>query len=408
MIPVRLQYRIQPTEYPVFIVPRIGYIYRINDLPEDPITESGVISAPDGTAFSYLQTQALEEPPAHMLELGVGVALRIAGLWQASLNLSYISGILGDAASSFALDYTDQQGFARTAGYNSKGNAIYTTLSFHIPVSNIWQNKDYRVRSRIENSVYIGKSVERKGQFYAGGELGALWRLFYTDDPALSGRPMEGRGVFRYANFHTGLYAGYMLTQELGVDLGVTYQQSSTFYALMFDHEDDLVASEGAPMYLEVPLRFRYFYDLHEERIYAVVYGGASLLTHFSQEEYSAPGGDFTYTSPATQSEVAATATASVTRLSRYRPLLRLGAGVEYLLPFEFPLFVTGYLNYMQGFQSAEMVAVTTNLPESPGTSALLYHGNGWSLDVGVKVPLSFRERTNCVNLTRKKGKEEQ
>ncbi len=73
-----------------------------------------------------------------------------------------------------------------------------------------------------------------------------------------------------------------MLTEELGVDLGVNYQRSNTFYSLMYDHEVDFVEKTGAPLYLEVPLRFRYFYDVYQERIFAVVYGGASLLTHFS------------------------------------------------------------------------------------------------------------------------------
>ena len=51
-----------------------------------------------------------------------------------------------------------------------------------------------------------------------------------------------------------------MLTNELGVDIGVNYQRSSTFYALMYDHEVDFVTKvprsslPGGPPSLQVLL----------------------------------------------------------------------------------------------------------------------------------------------------------
>ena len=248
--------------------------------------------------------------------------------------------------------------------------------------------------------------MERKGQFYVGGEVGSLWRLFYSSNPALGARPMEGRGLFTYANLHTGGYIGYMITQELGLDLGVNYQRSSTFYALMVDHEVDFVEKTSAPMYLEVPVRFRYFYDLHEQRVFMVVYGGASLLTQFSSGGYASPGGDFSYTDPVTQAPADATTSSTVERLSSFRPLIRMGAGLEYLLPMKFPIFVTGYINYMQGFMAAEQVLVSTTIPGS-GTNNLVYQGSGWSVDVGLKIPIAFDDRENCARLTRNKDKKE-
>jgi len=403
MIPIRVQYRIQPTEYPVTFTPKLGYWYSINTAQADRFSNSSIISAPDGTAFSYSQAQSGDLPGASLLELGFAIGLRFSGLWTASINFSYQSGVLSKSADSYIMDYTDQQGSSHTADYTTKGNGLFSSLSFHMPVSNLWQNKDYRIRSRIENSLYKGKSVERKGQLYAGGELGVLWRLFHVTNPAVGARPMEGRGLFRYSNFHTGIYAGYMLTQELGVDLGINYQRSNTFYALMYDHEVDFVEKAGASMYLEVPVRFRYFYDVYEERIYAVVYGGASLLTHFSSGDYAAPSGEFTYTSPSTQSPLNGTVSATATRLSHFRPLLRLGVGVEYKLPMKFPMFATTYLNYMQGFMATEDTRVSTSIPEIPGESLVVYNGSGWSIDVGVKIPFAFDDRENCVRLTREK-----
>ena len=118
---------------------------------------------------------------------------------------------------------------------------------------------------------------------------------------------MEGRGVFRYANFHAGAYVGYMFTEDLGIDIGANYQRSSTFYALMYDHEVDFVISAPAPLYLEVPVRIRYFYPVYKEKIYVVVYGGASLLTQFTSGSYDQGGGDFIYKDPATGTDVNAT-----------------------------------------------------------------------------------------------------
>ena len=404
MIPVRLQYRIQPGEFPVSFSPKLGYVYSMNSTPGG-FVDTDVLSAPDGTAFLYDFTQSTEEPGEHLLELGIGVGLRFAGNWQASINLSYLSGTLSSSAASATVDYDDLQGNAYSAEYSSKGNGMYSTLSFHVPVSDIWQNRDYRIRSRIEDSAYDGKSVERKGQFYVGGEVGALWRLFYTSYPALGARPMEGRGLFKYANLHTGIYIGYMLTQELGLDVGINYQRSNTFYTLMYDHEVDFTGKTAAPMYLEVPVRFRYFYDLYKEKIYAVVYGGASLLTQFSSGGYESPAGDFSYMDPATQTQVIATTSSSTERLSSFRPIVRLGAGMEYLLPMKFPLFVTAYINYMQGFMAVEQVLVSTSIPGSSGS--VVYQGSGWSLDVGFKIPIAFDDRQNCVRLTRDKGEKE-
>jgi len=343
----------------------------------------------------------MDEPGNHLLELGLSIGLRFSGFWQASFNLSYLSGVLNNSTSGALLEYTDQQGSTYSARYNSKGNGIYSTLAFNLPISNLWQNRDYRKHSRIENSSWEGKSVKRKGELYVGGEVGALWRLFYSSDPALGARPMEGRGLFRYANLHTGIYGGYMITPELGIDLGVNYQRSNSYYSLMFDHEVDFTGKTPAPMYLEVPLRFRYFYDVYQQKIYAVVYGGASLLTQFSSGGYDSPGGEFSYTDPASQTQINATASSGAIRLSNFRPLLRMGTGVEYLLPMKFPMYVTGYINYMQGFMAVEQLDVSSSLAGGTSMANLLYHGSGWSFDVGIKIPMSFDDRQNCVRLTK-------
>jgi len=401
MIPVRFRYRIQPTEYPVSFSPAVGYIYSINREPSGRFSNRGIISAPDGPALSYVQDQGFEEPGSHLLELGLDVGLRFVGLWEASVKVSYISGVLNQAVPSFSLDYSDGQGNDRTAVYETRGNGLYTSLTFRAPVSNLWQNRDYRIRSRIENSLYEGKTVDRKGSFYLGGELGALWRLFHTSNPALGARPMEGRGLFRYANLHTGIYAGYMLTDELGLDLGVNYQRSNYFYAVMIDHEVDFTGKAPAPLYLDIPLRIRYFYDVYKEQVYAMVYGGISMLSQFSSGESPGPGGAFSYTEPAGQSQVTGNAASTVSRLATIRPVLRLGVGAEYRIPIKFPLYATATVNYMQGFMSTEQVLIT--IDDGTDAGSVTYNGSGWSLDIGARIPFAFDDRENCVRLTRRK-----
>ena len=201
---------------------------------------------------------------------------------------------------------------------------------------------------------------------------------------------MEERGLFRYSNLHTGLYAGYMLTNELGVDIGVNYQRSSTFYALMYDHEVDFVTRMPAPLYLEIPLRFRYFYNVYKGKVHAVIYAGASLLTHFSSGIYNEGGDNFPYNSPASQGEVSASTSYAASRAKSIVPVLRLGTGVEYKLPMEFPLIATLYVNYMQGYLDMDQIEVTNSIPDLPAVSDITYTGSGWSIDLGVKIPFKF------------------
>ena len=397
LVPVRIEYRLELPRVPVSLTPRLGYVYGMVSLPETPYSASGVLSAPDGSALDYTLSHTYTSDPLHMLEVGAGLNLRFFGLWTASLNLSYMTGFSDQFTNQ--LDYSGQGAASGTATYSSAGSAFSTTLAFGIPVSNIWQNRDYRIRSRIENSVYKGKPVDRKGRFYAGGEAGSLWRLFYSTNPAIGARPMTDRGVLRYANLHAGGYFGLMLTNELGIDAGVNYQRSSTFVTVMVDHETDFVAELSAPMFLELPLRIRYFYNLHKEKLHYVVYGGASLFTHFTSGTYNAGGGAFSYTSPSDGSAIDATTTFYSSRPSRLRPALRLGTGLEYRLPTQFPLVATFYLNYMHGFVSTENIFVTYTVPGTPAESLVGYNGSGWSLDLGIKIPLRFGTKGICTEL---------
>lgn len=398
LVPVRAEYKIQPTEYPVSFTPRIGYLYNGESQSDEPYAANSVLSAPDGTALSYDIQQLSDQSISHLLEVGMGVNLSFSNSWQTSLNLSYMTSLTGSPSSRYSLDYSDGAGMNASTSYTSKGNALITTLALNIPVSNIWQNKAYRVRARIENSTFKGKAVEKRGQLYLGGEIGSLWRSFTSNNPAVGPRPMTERGLFRYANMHTGIYAGYMLTDELGVDIGAYYQRSNTFYTLMYDHEVDFVMKTPAPLYLEFPIRFRYFYDVHKGKVHAVIYGGASLLAQFSSGVYNEGSAAFSYNAPAASAPTSATTSYTASGVHSFAPVLRLGTGVEYRLPMEYPLIATLYLNYMQGYMDVGKIDITNTLPEIPSVSTVRYRGSGWSVELGVKVPFRFGSG-NCGQL---------
>ncbi len=134
-------------------------------------------------------------------------------------------------------------------------------------------------------------------------------------------------------------------------------------------------------------------------KVHVGIYGGVSLLTQFSSGSYARGSGSFSYQDPATGIPLDATTSYDATRLAILTPIMRLGTGVEYALPMEFPLIATLYVNYMNGFLSAEQIAVTNSVPEAPSVSGITYNGSGWSVDIGVKVPFRFGEKVKCGTL---------
>jgi hypothetical protein len=116
------------------------------------------------------------------------------------------------------------------------------------------------------------------------------------------------------------------------------------------------------------------------------------MLTHFAVGDYLQGGGDFSFTSPATGGEVNGTSSYVASRAARFRPVMRIGTGVEYTLPTSPQLITTLYLNYMHGFMTTDQILVTS----TAGDGVVGYHGSGWSLDVGIKFPFKFGDKGLC------------
>jgi len=390
LIPARLSFRIQNSDFPAGLTFKAGYQFGMILQPEDPYSASSTVVDEAGSQINYSYA---ENNPAssslHLLELGASADYLFRKNWKVALEVSHFSG-LSDVFTA-DLNYTTSDGGSYSSNYDIDGTRIQATFNLYVPVSNIWNNRDLRVRTRIEHSSWRGNDVRKQRSVYFGGDIGALWRMFRTSNPAIGPRPLEGRGIFRYSNLHTGGYFGYMFNSALGVDLGAYYQRSSVIFSLMYDHEADLVVRDRAPFFLEVPLSFRYFYDLHKERIHLVPTLGVSMLTHFSGQGYASGSGTFDY------SGASVSANYSASRPSRFGFAIRAGLGGEYRLPMRFPLVATLYLHYNHGLTSMDRVDITTSLTEQPAASTLQYMGSGWNLSAGLKIPILLgKENRNC------------
>ena len=394
LVPVRTGFRFQPTSTPIGITPTAGYqLGLVRGNPGTPENAS-TVSIPGGRTVSYTaEDMAGQASLAHSLTLGLMIDYRFESNWAVALSLTHQSGL--STVYETRIAYTGEDGNQRDALYTSDGSRFFTTLGLQVPVSNIWHNRDIRIRRSIEQSRGAGKTVSRNRAIYFGGEFGGRWRRFGTNQAAVGARPMSGRGLFRYAVMHTGGYAGYRFNSWLGADLGAYFQRSRHYLTLMYDHETDYTHRIRTPFFMEFPVRVRYFHDAWKNRLHVVPFTGLSILTHFSPANVHTSGGSFTYTDLSGTSQDA-TFDYEVLRETRLGVLLKAGVGAEYRLPFRFPLVATLYLTYTHGVSEVERTDLTTSLAEEPAFSKLTYRGTGWNLAAGIKVPIELGKSRKC------------
>ena len=399
LIPARISYRFHPEGFPLGLTARLGY--ELGLIPGDRLIHqaSSLISNGDGEPMTYLYSETFAQNGAlHMVEAGVSADYRFTNNWQVSLNFSHFSGL--SEIRYATVDYTLADGNSYEANYSHSGSRMQTTFSLGIPVSNVWENRDLRLRRKIENSLGRGGSLRRSDFIYFGGDLGALWRSFATSNPAIGARPIDDPGVLRYSNLHAGIFGGYMFNVRTGIDLGIYYQGSSLYYSIMYDHETDFTEINRAPMFLEVPLMFRYFIDLYDMELFLVPAIGGSVLTHFSGQNYAAGSAAFNYQT--LSGAVDGTANYTVGRPVRLGYGVKAALGIEYDIPTPFPMLVTLNFSYTQGLRDIEVIEVTTSVNEVPDVSTITYNGTGWGASLGVRVPISLdKDSRKCGALPR-------
>jgi hypothetical protein len=348
-----------------------------------------------------MQYVVAEEMPVnnvlHMVEAGVSADYRFSNNWQFSVHFSHFSGLREIRYTT--VDYTTSAGNTSQATYTHDGSRMQTTVSLGIPVSNLWENRDVRLHRRVTNSMGRGGSARNNSYIYFGGDLGALWRSFATSNPAIGARSMDGV-IFSYTNLHTGIYAGYMFNSVTGIDIGAYYQRSSLFHSIMYDHETDYTETRSAPMFLDIPVMFRYYYNMYDNRLFLVPSLGATVLTHFSGPGYATGKAAFTYQTLSGTADGTTTYVAG--RPVRLGYTARAALGVEYDIPTSFPLLLTWNLTYSHGFRDLEVIEVTTSQSEMPAVSTVTYNGTGWMTSIGVRLPFSLdKDSRKCGALPR-------
>lgn len=387
LVPARVSYRLKLPDSPLSLTAMLGYEFGL--LTGDPLLReaSSLITSPEGVTAQY---SVREEIPLnrslHMIQAGVSADYRLPNNWQFSLRFSHSTGLREIKYTT--VDYTTSGGETSQATYTHDGSRMQTTLNLGIPVSNIWENRDLRLRRRVENSLGRGGLARRNTFIYFGGDLGALWRAFSNSNPAIGARPMESTGIFRYANLHAGIYAGYMFSNFTAIDIGAWYQRSSLFYSIMYDHEDDYNELARAPLVLDIPVMFRYYQDLYKNKLFLVPAMGVAVLTHFSGASYASGDAGFNYQA-ASGTPADGSATYVAGRPARIGFAARASLGLEYDIPTPFPLLLTWNLTYSQGMRDLETIEITTSLPENPEVSTVTYSGTGWMTSIGVRIPIS-------------------
>lgn len=387
LVPLRVSYRLQHPDFPVSLTARLGYEFglRTND-PVSHVAASLVTNA-EGVTVQYTMT---DEVPVsnvlHMVEAGISADYRFTNNWQIAVQLSYFSGLRETMYAT--VDYTTSAGNSAQATYGHDGSRLQATLGLGIPVSNLWENRDVRLHRKVENSLGRGGIARSNRYIYFGGDLAALWRSFSTSNPAIGARSMEDNGIFRYANLRAGVFAGYMFNKVTGIDIGAYYQRSSLFTSVMYDHETDFAATASSPMFLDVPVMFRYYIDLHKRWLFLVPSVGGAVLTHFSGPGYASGNAAFTYQSISGITDGTASYVAG--RPVRFGFAARASMGVEYDIPTPFPLLLTWNLTYSHGLRDLEVTEVITSLNETPEASNVIYDGSGWMTSIGVRLPFSL------------------
>lgn len=394
LVPVRVSYRFGHQGIPLFVTPRLGYqVAFLLNVPEVQ-NFSSLISNEQGTLMQY---NLLEDPSTAklipLIEAGISLEYVLPNNWMVSASFIHLSGFRDSKLTT--VDYLLSGTDSREAIYSNDGSRMDLLLSLHLPVSNLWQRSDARLYSRIEQAYGRNSSVRKIRYLYFGGEFGTLWRSFSTTNPAIGPRPVDDAGLFRYANFNAGGYAGYMFKGYHAVDIGAIYQRSGTFLAVMYDHESDLALKRRAPMFIEIPVMYKYYIDARDNSLFVVPQAGIAAITHLSGPAYDTGSEGFTFAGPGGLQNATADFTAD--RISRFGIKLQAGVGLDYALPVKTPIHLAFNLTYSHGIMDIDRVSVSTSVPETPEESYITYNGTGWKASLGARIPILLgKENRKC------------
>jgi len=390
-IPFRVEFKKPFPDFPVYLGFRFGAIAGIVNGPVSSLAGNSLLGSSSEEMLNYSYSSTPNDiQMIYYLESGLTGGLKMGNNWELVFSILQHTGL--KKISRTTLSYTGTNGITGSADYTSKGTNLQLSAALLVPFSNIWLNRDIRIRSRIENSVYRGKETDQSNSIYFGGEIGSLWKSFLLSNPAITARPVNNRGIFRYANLVTGGYIGYMFTDHWGADLGGYYQKATLFAAASYDQDYSTAAIAPAPFILEFPLRIRYVENIYKQQVFLVFSAGGSLFLQFAGDNYATVSTPFSYTDISGNLQ-SGTMNITGNRPSMFGGSIRLAAGAEYRIPMKFPLILTTELSYSQGLTLLDQALVTTSIAEVPESSTVSYLGTGWRISTGIKIPIKLGQR---------------
>ncbi|MFC2091065.1 hypothetical protein ACFLT1_09855, partial [Bacteroidota bacterium] len=294
LFPARVAYKIRFPLEQFSLTPVLGYQYgRLWGTPEE-MDLSSRISDPEGNDILYSLDDELPTFKVFgLIEAGVSADYLLKNNWQVSAYFSRIEGL--QIMKNSVLDYQVNTNSPELAAYSQDGSRIHASIKLFVPVSNLWVNSKARKHRNIQNTSINNSRSRNINYLYLGGSVGPYWRSYVTSNPAIGPLPIQGKGIFRYANLFTGGYAGIMFTERFAIDIGAYLHRSSSNFSIMYDHIADPTVKNRAPFFLEFPLTFRFSYAIPEIDVYIVPGIGMSLLTHMAGPAYLSGNGTFEY-----------------------------------------------------------------------------------------------------------------
>ncbi|HKK63898.1 MAG TPA: hypothetical protein VJ951_15135 [Bacteroidales bacterium] len=385
-IPIRVGLRIPLNDFHFSITPHLGYQYGLVKETVETYSINSTINNTSNERVSYqMQTITPTFDNIQLLEAGASIGYRFSNNYQLSIMFAYYSGLNESTVSS--IRYKDNNGNPFEASYNYDGSRMEAMLSFEVPVSNLWENRDIRLHKSIERSSTRGNGTKTQRQIYVGLHAASLYRTYTTTNPETGPRSRGNYNPFLFANLNTGIHAGIMFENNFGIDVGGAYQRSSSAFTLSYDQDNEVVVKSKAPLFIEVPLNIRYFYKIYKTDFTLVPAIGGSLLTHLSNGAYEGGSGEFAWNSVSGASTENYTFTGE--RTTFFGVATHLSMAVEYALPMKFPLNIYAGVIGKFGYRTIDELTVDSSVDISGNDNVITYDGSGWQVTIGARIPFT-------------------
>lgn len=383
-IPIRLKYSQNVFSDKFSVTPHIGGAF-IYDLDYNSDFENGELMGQggggtidsDGKEFNYNSYDfANYRRIFPLIEAGVSFDYQLKNGFGFSLAGNYSLGLRTMLKSNISYSFDNQTPY--TAYTSTKGDHFEVLFGVNYQLSRLWLNKEEIKEKRQQTKERI-KASGNKG-FYIGYEIGLVKNHFKSNNPEIQGNDDEV--TFRYnSNTIHGIKLGYNFTDNLGIETGFisqSFQNSFHIYDKGTPISGGGFWTSGTGFY-NIPLKFKYYYSLFDNKLFVVPSAGISYLTHFVDiGEYDSMSG----LTMNEQNEIIEEDNTTAYRLRKNSMQFNLGLSVEYALNKKYRLTLSQ--NYTKGFVNMNKVHVENKYNGVLRTGDIFYDGTGMEFKIGV------------------------